>query len=591
MRSIEAAHDARPYQDASCSAVLAVLREQRSALVVLPTGTGKTFVFSMLAKLGITHGRRVLILVDRDVLVKQAADRLLKDVFLEAAIEKGRRHAPKDSALVIASVQSLHEERLHGWDRETFDLIVVDEAHHGAAPTYTRIFSHFQSAKFVGVTATPDRTDARSLMTVFDEVAYEMSMREAVEEGWLVPPVQQFVPVDGLDYTDVRRVAGELSAGDLDSILRNEDVLEKMVVPTIERVGDRRAIVFCATVAHAHAVAERLRGLGRTAAAADQKTKTKERNAIIDRFRGGDLQYVVNVGLWTEGFDAPIASSVVMMRPTISRLLYTQMAGRGARPYPTDFINSLTTAALRRAAIAESSKPDFQILDFVGNSKHALIHSVDALEPGVDPEVKERAEQLMAQNPNLSLFDALSEAEQAREALVEQMRERGDAQKVWSNAVNVDPFAETPAGETMALFNLDRIDDYWDRKPTEGQVRALKNMGVENADDLNRREAKALLDKLVPMAQDKRATVRQMQALIRNGLPRQEALDLSFDDARAALDERPVSPGQDRVLRRFEYSPEEISTMNFREASSRIDAIKENGWQRPTPTQTTEATP
>lgn len=580
MRSIEAAQQPRPYQEEACTCTLDVLRENRSALVVLPTGTGKTFVFSLLAKLGIMHGRRVLILVDRDELVQQAVDRLEKDVFLEAAVEKGAKKAPRDSAMVVASVQSLHEDRLHTWDRETFHLIVVDEAHHAVAPTYARIFSHFETAKIVGVTATPDRADARSLMNVFDEVAYEMTMRDAVEQGWLVPPMQQFVAVDGLDYTAVRRVAGELAANDLDSILRNEEVLKKMVVPTTERVGDRQAIVFCVTVAHAHAVAEGLRALGKTASAADAKTPKKERREIVKQFRAGELQYAVNVGLWVEGFDAPMTSAIVMMRPTLSRALYCQQAGRGARPYPTDFINELPTPAVRRAAIAESSKPDFLILDFVGNSEYKLVHSAAALEPSAEPEVTERAEKLMAENPGLTLFDALAEAERAQAELEERMREH-DAGSVWSNGVQIDPFCETPAGTTMSLFDLERIDDYWGRRPTDRQLKALRNFGVENAEELNRKEAKELLNRLVPLAQHKRATVRQMQALIRNGIPREEALDMSFDEAREALDARPVSDGQSRLLRRHGYHPIEISTMTSREASSRIDAIKENGWQRP----------
>lgn len=580
MRSIEAAQQPRPYQEEACTCTLDVLRENRSALVVLPTGTGKTFVFSLLAKLGIMHGRRVLILVDRDELVQQAVERLEKDVFLEAAVEKGPKKAPKDSALVVASVQSLHEDRLHTWDRETFHLIVVDEAHHSVAPSYARIFAHFATAKIVGVTATPDRGDARSLMNVFDEVAYEMTMRDAVEQGWLVPPMQQFVAVEGLDYTDVRRVAGELAADDLDSILRNEEILKKMVIPAAERVGDRKTIVFCVTVAHAHAVAEGLLALGKTAAALDAKTPKKERRKIVQQFRAGELQYVVNVGILVEGFDAPMTSAIVMMRPTLSRALYCQQAGRGARPYPTSFINSLPTAALRRAAIAESSKPDFVILDFVGNSEYPLVHSAEALAPSADPEVTKRAEQLMNENPGLTLFDALTEAERAQAELEERMRDQ-DGTKVWSNGVQVDPFRETPAGTTMALFDLDRIDDYWGRRPTDAQITALSNFGIENADELNRREAKELLNRLVPLAQNKRATVRQMQALIRNGVIREQALSMSFDEARESLDARPVSEGQSQLLQRYGYDPSEISTMNSREASSRIDAIKENGWQRP----------
>lgn len=584
MRSIEAAQQPRPYQEEACTGTLDALRENRSALVVLPTGTGKTFVFSLLAKLGIVHGRRVLILVDRDELIQQAVERLKKDVGLDAAIEKATKKAPRDSAMVVASVQSLHEERLHTWDRENFHLIVVDEAHHAVAPSYARIFSHFETAKIIGVTATPDRADARSLMKVFDEVAYEMSMRDAVEQGWIVPPIQKFIAVEGLDYQDVRRVAGELAADDLDSILLNEDILKRMVLPTIERVGDRQAIVFCVSIAHAHAVAEFLRTLGKTAAAADGTTAKKDRRRIVDQFKVGEIQFAVNVGIWVEGFDAPMTSAIVMMRPTLSRLLYCQQAGRATRPYPTDFINSLSTAALRRAAIAESSKPDFLILDFVGNSgEHHLMHSAQALEPSAEPEVIEKAEQIIAENPGMTLFDALAEAERAQAELQDRMRETDGVKSVWSNAIQRDPFRETPAGETMALFDIDRVGDYWGRPPTERQLRALRNFGIENAGDLNRHEAKALLGRLVPLAKDRRATVRQMQALIRNGIPRAEALDMSFDEAREALDARPVSDGQDRVLRRFGYHPDEISTMNFRDASSRIDAIKENDWQRPSP--------
>lgn len=545
--------------------------------------TGKTFVFSLLAKLGIVHGRRVLILVDRDELVNQAVTRLKEDVFLEAEVEKGARKASRDAAMVVASVQSLHEERLHTWDRENFNLIVVDEAHHAVANTYKRVFDHFHTAKLVGVTATPDRPDAVSLMgTVFDEVAYEMTPRDAVNQGWLVEPHQQFIAVDGLDYTSVRRVAGELSADDLDSLLRNDEMLRKMVKPTIERVGERQAIVFCATVAHAHAVAEYLRTLGRTAAAADGKTSKKERKSIVEQFRAGDIQYAVNCGLWSEGFDAPRTSAVVMMRPTLSRIVYAQQAGRGARPYPTDLINNLPTAALRRAAIAESSKPDFLLLDFVGNSgKHKLVHSVEALEPRVSPEITERVNQILAERPNLPLFTALEEAERAQAELTSRMREHDDQITVWSNGVDIDPFAETPAGQTLELFGMDRVDDYWGRAPTEGQIKALKNFGIENAADLNRQEARQLLNRLVPMAQKRRATVRQMRALIRIGVDRKEALQMSFDEARIALDARPASENQAKVLRRFGYAHDEIAAMTFREASSRITAIQENNWQRP----------
>lgn len=568
----------RPYQSAAVDGVLESLREHRSTLVVLPTGTGKTIVFSLLAKYGYDNDRKILILVDSDELVQQSVRRLREDVGLHATVEKGKRRADPWANVVVASVQTLsREERLSRWDPEAFSLVIIDEAHHSVADTYVRIIDYFQTAKIVGVTATPDRRDCKSLRRIFEDVAFEMSMREAIEDGWLVPIRQLFVKVEGLDYSTIRTVAGELNQGDLDAVVRNADVLERMVTPTVHYVGERQTIVFCVSVAHAHACVELLHKAGRTAAAVDGTTPGSQRDDIVHSFLDGRIQFLCNVGVFTEGFDAPETAAIAMMRATKSRGLYTQMGGRGTRPI-TGIVDGLSTAKLRRHTISESHKSEVMILDFVGNSgTHRLVHAASALDPEADDETIDKAEEMVRENDQLSMLDALDLAKE----LVEEARRRDGGLEAKHEAVEVDPFMETDAGQTMLMFGLGRIDDPWEREPTKPQVEALARFGIKEGEQANRREASALLDKLVAGAKQKRATVRQMQALIKGGYPRDAVLGMSFDEARTNLDGRPVSEGQARVLSRFKYTPEQLAAMTSAEARAKIDEIKNNGWKRP----------
>lgn len=567
----------RPYQSESIAASLEQLREHRGALIVLPTGTGKGTIISLLAKIGCDHDRTILILLHREGLVKQTIRRLRSDVGIRASMEMGKRRADAWADVVVASVQSLSRpERLQRWNPEAFSLIIVDEAHHGIADSYVRIFEYFHSAKKVGFTATPDRRDAKDILDVFEDVAYEMNIKDAILDGWLVPIRPLFVTIKGLDYSSVRKVAGELHRGDLESVVKNADILEKMVSSTLDYVGDRQTIVFCVTRAHAHACVEYFQKAGRTAAAIDEKTPVRQRQAILDDYTDRNFQFLVNVEIFTEGHDSPQTSAIVMMRPTCSTGLCAQMAGRGLRPLP-GVVDGLSSAKLRRHAISVSSKPEALIVDFVGNvQKHGLIRSPAILDPYADEETIAKAEQLVRENEQLPLIEALDMAKE----LVAEARRREHLEKAEHQAVELDPFMASSTGQMMLTLGLRRIDDPWERRPSLAQVEALSKFGVDGT-ELNFKEAHALLDELIPRAKKNRANVRQMQALIRAGHPREVVLKMSFEAASAALDARPVSDGQAKILRRFGYRPEQLAEMTSAQASEKIEAIKKNGWKRP----------
>lgn len=179
--------DPRPYQQ---KAAAAIHREwdagNKKTLVVMPTGTGKTIVFASIVNDQVTKGEHVLILAHREELLQQASDKLKMVTGLETALEKAQNSAlDSDKMVVVASVQTLSKQnRLMKYPRDYFGTIIIDEAHHTAAKTYKGILEHFIDAKVLGVTATPDRSDMKSLSDIFDSLAFEYKLPDAIREGF-----------------------------------------------------------------------------------------------------------------------------------------------------------------------------------------------------------------------------------------------------------------------------------------------------------------------------------------------------------------------------------------------------------------------
>lgn len=368
-------HRLRPYQSACVDACEDTLARGQRALAVMPTGTGKTVVFSRLASNAVADGGRVLVLAHRTELLDQAAAKLRREG-VDCAIEQADRRAT-GHAVVVGSVQTLRGPRLQRWASDTFARIIVDEAHHATAKSYRAIFDHFARAQVVGVTATADRGDSVGLHNVFDHVAYELSLGAAIEDGWLVSLHAQIVDVPDLDLSGLRVRAGDVS--DESAAEAVEKALPALARPIADLTGKRRTIVFVPSVASAQRLASMLRSAGLTASYVSGKTPPEERHLTLQRFARGTVTHVVNCGVLTEGWDCPPAEVCVVARPTKSRALYSQMCGRVTRPLD-GLVDGYERAADRRQSIAESAKPSCLILDFAGaGSKLKLVNPLDLL--------------------------------------------------------------------------------------------------------------------------------------------------------------------------------------------------------------------
>ena len=319
----------RDYQVRALNRILAEFKGGiGSTLLVLPTGTGKTVTFGHVARHVVDLGGRVLVLAHREELLAQAANSLAT-VGVEAEIEKAdqRARAWGDPGCVVASVQTMQGKRLKSWEPRHFTLIITDEAHHATAPTYRRIYDHLEPAWHLGVTATADRLDKKNLGQVFQSLAFEYSLRDAILAGYLAR--LQIVRCETkVDLSAIKTTAGDLNSADIEEAIRPH--IEELTNAIRKEIGTRRTIVFTPDVGSAQATASALESLGIRAAAISGESR--DRASILADFRSGRCQALVNCNLLTEGFDAPFVEAVVLMRPTKSRSLYCQMVGRGDAP-------------------------------------------------------------------------------------------------------------------------------------------------------------------------------------------------------------------------------------------------------------------
>ncbi|HPM75075.1 MAG TPA: DEAD/DEAH box helicase family protein, partial [Saccharofermentans sp.] len=233
----------RPYQVNAIKAVSDEFKKGHNhTLLVLPTGTGKTIVFAKVVELNVNGGKRALILAHRSELLDQASDKLKLASGLDTALEKAESTSIGSfEPVTVASVQTLSQEkRLNKFPRDYFDLIVVDEAHHCMSETYQRILNYFNTAKVLGVTATPDRADQKNLGQFFDSKAFEYTLNQAVREGYLCPVKAQMIPLE-LDINNVGLSNGDYAVGEIGSAL--EPYLNQVTLEMLNYCKGRKTVV------------------------------------------------------------------------------------------------------------------------------------------------------------------------------------------------------------------------------------------------------------------------------------------------------------------------------------------------------------
>lgn len=523
------APDLRPYQIASVTSVEAQYRDGvKRTLLVLPTGCGKTIVFAELARrINERNGARALVLAHRTELIDQAAEKV-QAVGLTVSIEQGSSRGSLVTDVIVASVQTLQRERLLRFAADAFDFIVIDEAHHAPAASYQAILDHFPNALVLGVTATPQRADGKALGKIFTTVAFAYELRQAIADQWLVPIVARRVRITDVDMSAIKAHHGDLAQDELSAVLRDAKALQGVVGPLVQLVGSRKTLVFAVDVAHAKALTEKLNEHRQGAAIVlDGSAPKAQRKAVLQLFRKGTFQFLVNCALFTEGFDDPSIQCVALARPTMSVGLYIQMVGRGTR-----------LLGLSYSASIANGKRDVLLLDFVGNTRHRLATPADALAGALLPEAaNDNVNAQLDSGKPADLELVLSTAE--REA-AEAIRKKAQLALAHYREHEVNPFL----GDFMPP--LDESNPAFHKPATDGQLAAIEKWGISKAPDgLTLGEASRMIDALVERDKRGLASMKQCQLL------RKFKLDCSTMTKQRAT--QLVIQGKTRGFREYTY--------------------------------------
>jgi ATP-dependent helicase IRC3 len=325
----------RPYQQEALDAVLRNYDKGISKqLVVLPTGAGKTVIFSHLPKIK-SNSLPMLVLAHRSELLEQAKDKITaSNPDLTVEIEQAERKAGHVD-VVVASVATLGRNgtpRIEEYPKDYFKSIVIDEAHHAAAPSYRRIVDYFNPSFLLGVTATPQRSDSVRLVDVFDEIVYYKSIQDLIEDRWLSPLVGYRIK-SNTDISNVDIQNGDYVQSQLEETIDTPERNAFVVATYCNLAMAKKALVFASGVKHAQNLALSFRQASVPCEVILGTTPREEREKIFQTFSSGSTKVIVNVGVLTEGFDEPSVEAIILAKPTRSTLLYTQIVGRGTRLY------------------------------------------------------------------------------------------------------------------------------------------------------------------------------------------------------------------------------------------------------------------
>ena len=502
----------RPYQQQARDHIHAEWENGHTrTLLVLPTGTGKTIVFASVAADQVRAGDRVLILAHRGELLEQAADKLQRSTGLVSAVEKADATCLNTwFRVVVGSVQTLQRSaRLERFPRDYFGTIIIDEAHHAITDGYRRILDYFESAKVLGVTATPDRGDMRNLGEVFDSLAFEYKLTDAIKECYLCRIMAQTIPLK-LDISSVTMSGGDYAVGDLGTAL--DPYLEQIAAEMAQRCKGRKTVVFLPLIKTSQKFRDLLNSHGfRAAEVNGQSTDRKE---VLADFDAGKYNVLCNSMLLTEGWDCPSVDCVVVLRPTKVRSLYSQMVGRGTRLSP--------------------GKSDLLLLDFLWmTDKHELCRPADLV--CEDRAVARQMTENLAQTgcPEDIEEAAVQASEdvvtQREEALAKQLEEqrRKKARLVDPLQYEMSIQAEDLAGYVPAFG--------WEAgPPTEQQAAALEKLGILPDAVESAGKASLLLDRLNKRRAEGLTTPKQIRVLERYGF--QSVGTWSFDAAKHMID-------------------------------------------------------
>ncbi|MYY56754.1 DEAD/DEAH box helicase [Ligilactobacillus salivarius] len=485
----------RPYQETARQKVQEEWKEgKKRTLLVLPTGTGKTIVFSKIIEDRVRKGERVLVIAHRGELLEQASDKLYKSTGLKTATEKAEQTSLGSFyRVVVGSVQTLQrEKRLNQFPPEYFDTIVIDEAHHAISDGYQRVLQHFEDANVLGVTATPDRGDMRNLGSYFESLAYEYSLPEAIKSGYLSPIKALTIPLK-LDLSNVKQQAGDFSTKDLGTAL--DPYLEQIAEEMKKQCFNRKTVVFLPLVKTSQKFRDILNKHGFKAA--EVNGESTDREQVLKDYEEGKYNVLCNSMLLTEGWDCPSVDCVIVLRPTKVRALYSQMVGRGTRLAP--------------------GKKELLLLDFLWHTeRHELCHPANliATDEKVAKKMTENIEELGAPI-DLEVAEQQAKEDVAlerEESLAKQLAEMKKRKRKL-----VDPLQFEMSIQATDLTDYVPSFGWQMSPPTDKQVKALEKWGIFPDEIENAGKAEMLINSLVKRRDAGLSTPKQIRFLENRG--------------------------------------------------------------------------
>lgn len=511
----------RPYQQAAKDAIFREWEDVQSTLLVLPTGTGKTVVFAKTAEECVRKRGRVLILAHRGELLDQAQDKIGKVTGLGCSVEKADQTCIGSwFRITVGSVQSMmQEKRLERFDSSFFSHIIIDEAHHAISDSYQRVLHHFPDAHILGVTATPDRGDMKEIGSVFQTLAYEYTLPQAIKDGYLCPIKALTIPLK-LDISNVGVSAGDFKPNEIGTAL--DPYLEQIAQEMKKYCADRKTVVFLPLIATSQKFCAILNAAGFRAA--EVNGNSEDRAEILADFDSGKYNVLCNSMLLTEGWDCPSVDCVIVLRPTKVRALYCQMVGRGTRLC--------------------DGKDHLLLLDFLWHSeRHELCRPAHLICDNSDVAKK------MTDNLEKESGCAADIAEAAQTAEEETIANREEAlakqfEKYKTKKRNlVDPLEYAVSTHQRNLLNYQPAFGWECAPPSQKQMQALESKGI----DPNKVQTAGMAEQVL-----RSASKRQMDGL----------------------------STAKQIARLERYGFRNVGAWSFESASNMIARIAAQGWKR-----------
>ena len=500
-----------PFQTEILDDVRQGWKEFQKQVVVSPTGSGKTCMFSWMAEEFMTKGQRTLILVDQNELVWQTVEKLKAVTSIPATVEKSELRADRTSPVVVSTIQTM-SRRLDEWPSHHFGLVIADEGDKSISEMWQRVLKHFDRvAKVCAFTATPHRTDKRNLGCYYQRLVEKENLISLQQKGYLSRIRIEMLPIQ-IDLTGARIKAGDFIEAELDEILGPH--LLKIAEAMRDRAAFRKAIAFFPLIKTAEKFAGICKDIGLNAEAIHGKSEDREEK--LARFKNWDFDILANSSLLTRGYDDPAIDWVLPCRPTKSVTMFFQMIGRATRlaPGKVDYVvgdflyqstrhlvcrpahliakdddeaEQITQLAISRSQALPGELADQMPLDLQGLASEAVAKREEALRKRLEEQRNKKAKTISAEQ--FAVEHNSMDVAEYREVMPWESAPITDKQLKWIHRAKIDASTVRGKGHASKLLSL-----YFDRKPlqlaSEGQRKIMTRMGYPNAEQATADQAR-----------------------------------------------------------------------------------------------------